>query len=78
MLLYLLLLVPIIYLKLIINILRAESLFRAILLTIGWIFLGLFYLLFYVCVDMFNFLKILYDYKEEGDEDIIKAREDEM
>jgi hypothetical protein len=61
-----------------INILRAESLFRAIGLTIGWILCGPFYLLFYVLVDLFNFLKILYDYKEEGDEDIIKAREDEM
>ena len=78
MMLYLLLLVPIIYLKLMINILRAESLFRAIGLTIGWILCGPFYLLFYVLVDLFNFLKILYDYKEEGDEDIIKAREDEM
>jgi hypothetical protein len=56
-----------------INILRAESLFNAIFLTIGWILFGPFYLLFYVFVDLFNFLKILYDYKEEGDEEVIKA-----
>ena len=29
-------------------------------------------------MDMFNFMKILYDYKEEGDEELIKAEEDEM
>jgi len=73
MLLYLLTLVPIIYLKLIFNILRAEKLFYAILLTFAWILFGPFYLLFLVFVDLFNFLKILYDYKEEGEEDIIKA-----
>ncbi|MFO0116905.1 MAG: hypothetical protein ACK521_04590 [bacterium] len=72
-LLYFLLLVPIIYFKLMINILRAESLFNAIFLTIGWILFGPFYLLFYVFVDLFNFLKILYDYKEDGDEEDIKA-----
>lgn len=78
LLLYELILVPIIYLRLIVNIFRAESLFRALLLIVGWIFFGPFYLLHGVLFDVFNFLKILYDYKEEGDEELIKAQEDEM
>ena len=78
LLMYELILVPIIYFALIVRIVKASPNFFAIPLVIGWALCGLFYLLYCVCLDIFNFLKILVDYKEEGDENTIKDLEDEL
>lgn len=56
----------------------SENIFENVLYLIGWVVFGLFYLLYCVSLDLFNFLKILFDYKEEGDENTIKDAEDEM
>lgn len=77
-LLYEIILVPIIYFRLIVNIIRVEKIYIAIYLVFAWLFVGPFYLMHGVCFDMFNYIKILCDYKEEGDEKVIKAEEDDM
>lgn len=56
----------------------SENVFFNVLFLICWVVAGLFYLLYCVSLDLFNFLKILFDYKEEGDENTIKDAEDEM
>ena len=77
MLIYELLLIPFIYLRLIYNILRVEdNRLNALLLVISWIFIGVFYLLYYLLVDMLYYFKILYDYHDGETTEAEQARED--
>ena len=65
MLVYELLLIPFIYLRLIYNILRVEdNRLNALLLVLTWVIIGVFYLLYYLMIDMSFYLKILYDYHD--------------
>ena len=65
MLIYELFLIPLIYLRLIYNILRVEdNRLNALLLVISWIIIGVFYLIYYLVVDMLYYFKILYDYHD--------------
>ena len=62
---YELLLIPFIYLRLIYNILRVEdNRLNALLLVLIWVFIGVFYLLYYLVIDMSFYFKILYDYHD--------------
>ena len=77
MLIYELLLIPFIYLRLIYNILRVEdNRLNALLLVLIWILIGVFYLLYYLVVDMLFYFKILYDYHDNETSGAEQARED--
>ena len=79
MLVYELFLVPKIYLRLIYNILRVEdNRLNALLLVIIWIFIGVFYLLYYLVIDMKFYFKILYDYHDGETTEADQAREDKL
>lgn len=62
-----LLFVPLIYIKVMFNIIRLASFLNMIFLIVSWTFLGLFFLLLGVSKDMFYFIKILCDYKVEDE-----------
>jgi len=64
-LLYELLLVPYIYFRHIFNIIKAAKLLNALWLITIWLVIGLFFLLYCVFKDMYFYLKILCDYKED-------------
>ena len=67
MLVYETLLVPLIYIRLIYNILRAESnVLNALVLVVAWLIIGPLYLLVNLLVDMYYYFKVLFDY-HEGD-----------
>ena len=77
MLIYELFLIPFIYLRLIYNILRVEdNRLNAILLVLIWIVIGMFYLLFYLVIDMLHYFKILYDYHDNENSWLEQAKED--
>jgi hypothetical protein len=77
MFIYELILVPFIYLRVYYNILiMSSSIPNALLLYSLWIPFGVLFLLYCVCKDMFYFLKILCDYKDEDDQRIQKEAED--
>jgi hypothetical protein len=78
LLIYELMLVPIIYFKMIFNILAATDFPWFLIYIIGWIGYGPFYLLFCAFQDLSNFIRILYDSKEDMDEAKIREAEDEM
>jgi len=79
MLIYETLLVPLIYLRLIYNILRVESsLMNAIGLVIAWLIIGPFYLFYSLLVDMFYYFKVLLDYHEDDSLGEEQAQEDEL
>lgn len=79
MLVYELLLIPFIYLRLIYNILRVEdNRLNAILLVLIWIVIGLFYLLYYLVIDMLYYFKILYDYHDNETSGADQLREDKL
>ena len=79
MLVYELLLIPYIYLRLIYNILRVEdNRFNAVLLVLAWIFIGIFYLLYFLVVDMLYYFKILYDYHDNETSGAEQAKEDKL
>ena len=66
MLIYETLLIPLIYLRLVYNIMRAEDkILNAIFLCIFWLLIGPFYLLHGLMKDMSFFFKVLYDYHED-------------
>lgn len=46
-------------------------------LLTGWIFGGLFYLFYGVCLDMYNFVRILKDYKTDEDPESLREAEEE-
>ena len=59
------LLAPLIYIRLIYNILRAESnVLNALVLVVAWLIIGPFYLLANLRVDMYYYFKVLLDYHE--------------
>ena len=69
MLVYEALLMPIIYLKLIYNILRVESnKLYAIILCLVWLIIGPFYLIMALVKDMYFYFKVLFDYHEHDDD----------
>jgi hypothetical protein len=70
--LYELLLVPFIYIRLIYNVIKIADFKNAVGLLIIWIPLGLFFLSYGVVFDIYYFLKILCDYKEDDDAALIK------
>ena len=74
---YELLLIPFIYLRLIYNILRVEdNRLNALLLVLIWVFIGVFYLLYYLVIDMSFYFKILYDYHDNETSGADQAKED--
>lgn len=72
MFLYELALVPYIYFRLIINIVKVAETKNAIGLLFLWIPIGPFFLTYGVMKDMYFFFKILCDYKEDDDAFLIK------
>ena len=60
------------------NIIKVATVFNAIAMITLWIIIGLFFLFFGVMKDMYYFMKILCDYKEDDDAVRQKADEDEM
>lgn len=66
-LIYELFFVPLLFIKTIFNIIRLASFLNMIYLLTLWILFGIFSLLLGVCKDMFYFIKILCDYKDEDD-----------
>jgi hypothetical protein len=72
-----LLLVPFIYLRIMVNILRAATLLSALANILLWIFIGPFFLAYCLCNDMYFYSKILCDYREDDDATQIKNIEDE-
>ena len=69
MLVYEALLMPIIYLKLIYNILRVENnKLYALFLCLVWLTIGPFYLIMGLVKDMYFYFKVLYDYHEHDDD----------
>ena len=71
-----LLLVPFIFLRIMVNILRAAKLFSAIGNIFVWVIIGPFFLLYCVLNDMYFFSKILCDYREDDDATAVKQEED--
>lgn len=67
MLLIELVLVPFIYCRLIINIIKTTTIGNAITLLTYWICCGPFFLFFCVLKDMYFYCKILSDYRENDD-----------
>ena len=76
MLVYEILLVPLIYFKVIINIIKVASFLNMIMLVLLWVLFGIFFLFFGVMKDMFYFMKTLCDYKDEDDQYREKEEED--
>jgi hypothetical protein len=61
--------VPFIYFRVFYNVVKLAG-FGGIHLLIGWTFGGIFYLLYGVAIDLFYYMKILCDYKEDDDKKI--------
>jgi len=59
-------LVPYIYLRQLMNVFKIAG-FSGLDLVIYWIVSGLFFLLYFAAQDMFQFVKILCDYKMDDD-----------
>jgi hypothetical protein len=74
---YELFLVPLIYFRVLYNIIRAASFWNMIALFLLWVPFGIFYLIYGVGTDLFYFIKILCDYKDEDDIKIEKESEDQ-
>ena len=58
-------LIPYIYIRMIINIMRAEDFIPAIMFSLAWMLIGLPYLLWTAGVDIYNYFKVLCDYRED-------------
>lgn len=67
LLIYFLLLVPYIYFRIIVNIVRYVKFVNALWIMAFWIMIGPIFLLYAVANDMFLFVKTLCDYKDEDD-----------
>lgn len=73
------LLMPLIYLRLVYNILRAESnICNALLLVIAWLVIGPFYLVYNLLIDMYFYFKVLFDYHEDDTLGQDQANEDKL
>jgi len=75
-LIYELALVPIIYIRVTVNVISLAGAFDAVKLLCAWIPGGLFYLLYGVTIDMYFYFKILCDYKMDDDTLVLKKEED--
>ena len=69
-------LLPIAYIKLILDILKSDNWFNKLQLLLFWIPIGPFFLCGCLFNDMYFFSKILCDYRMENDEKEIKEEED--
>ena len=69
-------LVPFIYVKVSINIIRLATFFNMLFLLSLWILFGILFLIYGVFKDMFFFFKTLCDYKDEDDQYKEKEEED--
>ena len=58
-------LIPYIYIRMIINIMRAEDFIPAVMFSLAWMLIGFPYLLFTAGVDIYNYFKVLCDYRED-------------
>jgi len=72
-----LMLVPIIYIRVLINVVTLAGPFEAVKLLFAWIPGGLFYLLYGASKDMYHYVKILCDYKMDNDTLVLKQEEDQ-
>lgn len=73
------LLIPLIYLRLIYNILRVESnLLNAFVLILLWLIIGPIYLLHGLVQDMYYYFKVLFDYHEDDSAGEEQQKEDEL
>ena len=69
MLVYEALLMPLIYVKLVYNIMRVESnMLNAFFLSFVWLIIGPVYLVLGLIKDMYYYFKVLYDYHEQDDD----------
>jgi hypothetical protein len=69
--------VPLIFLKVIFDIIRYATFLEMIFLLFSWLIFGMVFLIFGVFKDMFFFIKILCDYKDEDDDNEEKEMEDQ-
>lgn len=74
-LMYELVLCPVIYFKVFVNILVLSGILKIVPLLFFWLFVGPFVLLYAICKDLFFYVKILCDYQDE--EDQFKEKEEE-
>ena len=65
MLVYETLLIPLIYLRLVYNILKVETVPFSIFVSLVWLLFGPFYLFHGLLQDMYYYLKVLYEYNED-------------
>lgn len=70
--------VPVIYIRVLINVVTLAGPLEAIKLSIAWIPGGIFYLMYGVSCDMYYFIKILCDYKMDNDVQALKQEEDKL
>jgi hypothetical protein len=68
-LLYELMLVPVIFFKIMINVIKLAEGFQKIQLLVFWLFGGIFYLIYGIFLDMYYFFRILKNYKIDEDEE---------
>jgi hypothetical protein len=76
MLLYEIALTPYLYLKMFYIIYKMSPFLHMLLLTSLWMLFGFLFLIYAVFTDMFHFLKILCDYKDEDEIKLEKEAED--
>jgi hypothetical protein len=67
MFIYEMILVPFIFFRVCFHIIRLSTISSMVFLLLVWVFTGIFFLLFNVYKDMFYYLKIMCDYKDEND-----------
>ena len=58
-------LIPYIYFRMIFNIMKVEKFLSGILFSFSWLIIGLPYLLYTAGVDVYNYFKVLCDYRED-------------
>ena len=58
-------LIPYIYFRMIFNIMKVEKFLSGILFSLAWLIIGLPYLLYTAGVDVYNYFKVLCDYRED-------------
>ena len=71
-------LIPLIYLKHFLNILKAATILNAILLMTVWSIIGIFFLVYALFKDLHFYFKILCDYKELDEDEVQKNRDEEI
>ena len=79
--LYCLCLIPYIYVRLLVNILMIASgpkFKTAMMIWVGWVLGGLFYLLYTLIMDTYRYINILCDLKEDQDDFESKQKDDQI